>query len=273
MITLAEAFAKAQSQGRAALIGYLPAGFPTLEQSVSLVRAMVEGGVDIVEVGMPYSDPVMDGPVIQRAADVSLARGTTMNDAFTVVKAAADAGAAACVMSYWNPIERFGLEAFCEGFVAAGGTAVITPDLSPEEARAWVSITDAHGIGRTFLVAPSSSDERLARVVEHCTGFVYAASMMGVTGNDAVIGDVAKHLVSRVRTVSALTVALGLGIRSGEQARAVAAFADGVIVGSAFVKAVDDAASPAAAANAVRELATELSASCAIRTPSKSGEQ
>ncbi|NBO46141.1 MAG: tryptophan synthase subunit alpha [Actinobacteria bacterium] len=262
MTTLSDVFAHAKAERRAALIGYLPAGYPNVEQSVALVEAMVAGGVDIVEVGMPYSDPVMDGPVIQRAADASLARGTTMSDVFTVVEAAAQAGAAACVMSYWNPIERFGVTRFCEQFTAAGGSSVITPDLSPEEADAWIAATNAGNIGRVFLVAPSSSAQRLERVTGQCTGFVYAASMMGVTGNDVVIGDVARELVTRVRAVTSLPVAVGLGIRNSEQAAAVAQFADGVIVGSAFVRAVEEAASPTAAIEAVHNLAAELAVGC-----------
>lgn len=262
MTPLSEVFARVKSEQRAALIGYLPAGYPSRELSISLVQAMVAGGVDIVEVGMPYSDPVMDGPVIQRAADASLAQGTTMADVFAVVKAVADAGAVACVMSYWNPIERFGVTQFCEQFAAAGGSSVITPDLSPEEADVWIRATDAHGIGRVFLVAPSSSEQRLALVTTKCTGFVYAASMMGVTGNDVVIGEVAKDLVTRTRNVTSLPIAVGLGIRNAQQAAAVARFADGVIVGSAFVRAVESASSPEAALSAVQDLAAELAAGC-----------
>ncbi|MBU6212922.1 MAG: tryptophan synthase subunit alpha [Actinomycetales bacterium] len=259
MMRLADAFSAARGASRAALIGYLPAGFPDRETAHELVRAMVRGGVGIVEVGMPYSDPVMDGPAIQRASDVSLAAGTTVRDAIDVVRTAAEAEAAACLMSYWNPIARYGLERFCQDFVAAAGTAVITPDLSPEEAADWVRLTDAHGIRRVFLVAPSSTEARLALVAGTCNGFVYAASMMGVTGNDAVIGQVARDLVARARTVTDLPVAVGLGIRSADQVRAVAEFADGVIVGSAFVRAVEEAHSPAAAVAAVETLARELS--------------
>ena len=161
-------------------------------------------------------------------------------------------------MSYWNPIARYGLARFCKDFTAAGGTAVITPDLSPEEAGEWVRLTDAHDINRVFLIAPSSTDSRLALVAGTCNGFVYAASMMGVTGNDAVIGDVARHLVARARTVTSLPIAVGLGIRTADQVRSVARFADGVIVGSAFVRAVEDATSPTAAVAAVEALAREL---------------
>jgi len=276
MMRLADAFAAAGSDARAALIGYLPAGFPDRETAHELVRAMVRGGVGIVEVGMPYSDPVMDGPAIQRASDVSLAAGTTLADAIDVVRTAAQEGAAACLMSYWNPIARYGLERFCQDFAAAGGTAVITPDLSPEEAGDWVRLTDAHGISRVFLIAPSSTDARLALVAGACNGFVYAASMMGVTGNDAVIGDVARQLVSRARAVTSLPVAVGLGIRSADQVRSVAQFADGVIVGSAFVRAVEESTSPAAAVAAVEALARELATGTArgsVPAPVEGGMQ
>ena len=170
-------------------------------------------------------------------------------------------------MSYWNPIERYGVERFSEAFAAAGGTAVITPDLSPEEAGPWRTATDSHHIGRVFLVAPSSRDQRLASVASLCSGFVYAASTMGVTGNDIEVGQTARTLVQRVRGVTDLPVAVGLGIRTAAQARAVAEYADGVIVGSAFVRAVAGADSPAARCDAVRALATELAVGCRRSAP------
>jgi tryptophan synthase alpha chain len=258
MTTLAEAFARAE--GRAALIGYLPAGFPTREASVALMRAMVEGGVDIVEVGLPYSDPLMDGPVIQAAADRALREGTTPADVIAVAGEVARTGAATVVMSYWNPVERYGVDRFARELAEVGGTGVITPDLTPEESREWTAATTSHGIDRIFLVAPSSTQERLRVVSQACSGFVYAASTMGVTGARAQVSDAAGSLVARVREVTDLPVAVGLGVSSGEQAAEIAEYADGVIVGSAFIRLIQESPTHVAALESVGALARELAA-------------
>jgi tryptophan synthase alpha chain len=257
---IAEAFAKAAAENRAAFIAYLPAGYPTIEQSYDLVAALVEGGADIVEVGMPYSDPVMDGPVIQRAVEESLRAGTTMSDAIAIAGVASQAGAAGCVMSYWNPIEQYGIARFCNDFASAGGAGVITPDLSPAEAELWNEQTLQTGIERVFLVAPSSTDARLATVTGVCTGFVYAASTMGITGNTIEVGDTARALVARTREHTALPVAVGLGVSTAAQVAAIAQYADGVIVGSAFIRSIEACNSHTERVAAVRNLARELSA-------------
>lgn len=260
MTTLAQSFARAHAENRAALIGYLPAGYPDVATSIRLIEAMVHNGVDIVEVGLPYSDPLMDGPVIAEAADRALAQGTTTEDVLDVAAATAKTGAATVVMSYWNPIERYGLDRFAERLAACGGSGVITPDLTPEEAAPWRAATDATSVDRIFLVAPSSTEARIATVVSACSGFVYAASLMGVTGTrNSVSGD-AQALVARVRAQTDLPIAVGLGVSSGDQAAAIAQYADGVIVGSAFIKAVGEAPDVDSAAAAVSALARELSA-------------
>ncbi|MEE2044444.1 tryptophan synthase subunit alpha, partial [Nocardiopsis tropica] len=200
--TLQTKLAEAREAGRAALIGYLPAGFPDPDSSVRVIQAMVEGGCDVIEVGLPYSDPMMDGPTIQRAADRALAAGTTTEDVFRVVEATAATGAAAVVMSYWNPIERYGVERFAANLAKAGGAGVITPDLIPEEAGAWTAASEASGLDRIFLVAPSSTDRRLAMTTAACSGFVYAASLMGVTGTRTQVADTAATLVRRTREVT-----------------------------------------------------------------------
>jgi tryptophan synthase alpha chain len=260
MTALAHAFARAREEGRAALIGYLPAGFPTRAESVDLMRAMVEGGVDIVEVGLPYSDPLMDGPVIQAAADRALREGTTPADVIAVAGEVAQTGAATVVMSYWNPVERYGVARFARELADVGGCGVITPDLTPEESGEWTAATQAHDVDRIFLVAPSSTDERLRVVSEACSGFVYAASTMGVTGARTQVSHSAEGLVARVRAVTDLPVAVGLGVSSGEQAAEIAAYADGVIVGSAFIRLIQEAPSHAAALESVGALARELAA-------------
>ena len=257
-MTLAEAFATARAQNRAALICYLPAGFPDPQTSAALMDAMVDSGADVVEVGLPYSDPLMDGPVIQRAVDQALAAGTTTETVLDIVQRVSGRGAQIAVMSYWNPIERYGVERFAKALARAGGVAVITPDLTPEEAGPWIIATDEAGIERVFLVAPSSSDDRISVVAGASSGFVYAASTMGVTGARATLGTAASELVSRVRPRTDLPIAVGVGVSTPDQARAVADFADGVIVGSALVRAALEAGDGAAAVAAVGALTASL---------------
>lgn len=238
MSLLHEAFARAKSENRAALIAYLPAGYPTEDGAVECIAAMVEGGVDIVEIGFPYSDPVMDGPTIQEAVNVSLVGGTKSATVINTVKRVSDLGVPALVMSYWNPIERYGVDTFAEDFHAAGGVGVITPDLTPEEAEDWIDATNSNDVDRVFLVALSSSDERIAKVAKATTGFIYAGAVMGVTGARTSVSDAIEGLVAKVRRHSDLPVAVGLGVSTPEQAHEIAQYADGVIVGSAFVTAI-----------------------------------
>lgn len=260
MSRLAEAFAAARAEDRALLIGYLPAGFPTWVDAVAILTAMVESGVDVVEIGLPYSDPLMDGPVIQAAADRALAQGTTVADVLRTVAAVSDTGAPTLVMSYWNPIEHYGVTRFAAELAAAGGAGVITPDIIPEEAEDWVAASDEAMIDRVFLVAPSSRDERIATVAQISNGFVYAASTMGVTGARTQVSADARMLVARTRAVTSQPVCVGLGVSTPEQAGEVAEYADGVIVGSAFVRLVLEADSPAAAAADVADLAARMAA-------------
>jgi tryptophan synthase alpha chain len=257
---LSDALGKAKAEGRAALIGYLPVGYPTVDGSVDAMRAMVAGGVDVVEVGVPYSDPVMDGPTIQAAAEPAVRAGVGIGDALRAVAAVAEAGAAAVIMSYWNPIEHYGVARFAADLAAAGGSGAITPDLIPDEAGSWLAATDAHGLDRVFLVAPSSTDARIVATAAASRGFVYAAAVMGVTGARANVGDAAATLVGRVRALAPeAVVCVGLGVSNGAQAADIAAFADGVIVGSAFVRRLLDHPDAAGVA-AVRSLAAELAA-------------
>ncbi|WP_372592696.1 tryptophan synthase subunit alpha [Actinotalea sp.] len=230
-----------RAEGRAALIGYLPLGFPDLEGSILAARAMVEAGADIVELGLPYTDPVMDGPTIQRAVEQSLASGTRVQDVMGAVEQIAATGATVLVMSYWNPVLRYGVERFARDLVSAGGAGLITPDLIPDEAAPWLAASDELGLDRVFLVAPSSTPERLAMTAAASRGFVYAASTMGVTGTRASVGSDAARLVADTRAAGADLVCVGLGVSTPEQAAEVARYADGVIVGSAFVRPLLDA--------------------------------
>lgn len=247
-------------EGRPALVGYLPVGFPTLAGSVDAVRAMVDAGVDVVELGMPYSDPVMDGPVIQRAADVALAGGTRVRDTITAVDQLADLGVPVLVMTYWNLVLRYGVEAYARDLAAAGGAGLITPDLIPDEGADWLAASDAHGLDRVFLVAPSSTPERLASTAAASRGFVYAASTMGVTGERTTVGDRAEQLVADTRAAGAARVCVGLGVSRREQAAQVGRYADGVIVGSALVRAMLEADDPVAGRRALAGVAADLAA-------------
>jgi tryptophan synthase alpha chain len=251
-VSLDEVFAKTRGEGRAALIGYLPAGYPTVEGSKDLLAAIIDGGADVVEVGVPYSDPVMDGPTIQAAAVQALENGFRLRQLFEVVEAVSARGGKAVVMTYWNPVYHYGVDAFARDLASAGGHGIITPDLTPDEAGDWIAASDEHGLDRIFLVAPSSSEERIDLTVKASTGFVYATAVMGVTGARDAVGSGAETLVTRTRAHTKLPIGVGLGVRSGVQAAEVAAFADAVIVGSALV--TKGAEGP----EAVRALSAEL---------------
>lgn len=248
----------AEGEGRAALVGYLPVGYPSVPGSADAVRAMVDAGVDIVELGMPYTDPVMDGPVIQRAVEAALKRGTRVRDTLRVVEDVVGRGAPVLVMTYWNLVLRYGVDAYARDLAAAGGAGLITPDLIPDEAAEWLAASDRHGLDRVFLVAPSSTPERLERTAAASRGFVYAASTMGVTGERATVGSRAADLVAATRAAGAKRVCVGLGVSRPEQAAQVGAYADGVIVGSALVRALLEADDERSGAAAVAQVAAGL---------------
>ncbi|MCV7201582.1 tryptophan synthase subunit alpha [Mycolicibacterium peregrinum] len=252
MSRLAELFDGCRAEGRAALIGYLPTGFPDVQTSIAAMTAMVESGCDLVEVGVPYSDPGMDGPTIAAATEAALAGGVRVRDTLAAVEAISNAGGRAVVMTYWNPVLRKGVDTFARDLASAGGYGLITPDLIPEEAVDWIAASEEHNLDRIFLVAPSSTPERLAATVNASRGFVYAASTMGVTGARDVVSNAAPELVRRVKEVSDIPVGVGLGVRSGAQAAEIGAYADGVIVGSALVSALGEGL------DALRRLTEEL---------------
>ncbi len=239
-MTATTAFEKARADERAALVGYLPAGFPDVDGAIEALRAMVDAGCDVIEIGLPYSDPVMDGPTIQAAAQRALEGGVRVPDVLRTVEAVAATGTPTLVMTYWNPIERYGVERFAADLASAGGAGLITPDLTPDSARGWIAAADTHDLDKVFLVAPSSTDERIAMTTAACRGFVYATAVMGVTGARSSTSDLAGPLVARTRAATDLPVGVGLGVSNGAQAAEVASYADGVIVGSAFVRCLLD---------------------------------
>lgn len=254
------AFDSARAENRALLIGYWPAGYPDLSSSVQIMKAMIAGGVDMMEIGIPYSDPLMDGPVIAMAVEDALRRGTTPGDALGTVAQVANTGAPTLVMTYWNLIEQYGAGAFADDLASNGGVGVITPDLTVEEAGSWIADTDAAGVSRVFLAAPSSGDERLDVVTQASNGFVYAASLMGVTGTREDVSQDAKQLVERLRRHTELPIAVGLGVSTPQQAAEVAGYADGVIVGSAFVRQLEKSQDLERAKSRVHDFAAELAA-------------
>ena len=256
MSTTTTAFDKAKADGRAALVGYLPAGFPDVRGGIDALRAMVDAGCDVIEVGLPYSDPVMDGPTIQAAAQQALDGGIRTTDVLRTVEAVAATGTPTVVMTYWNPVDSYGrasgrshqgsgVARFAADLANAGGAGLITPDLTPDSGPEWIAAADEHGLDKIFLVAPSSTDERIAMTAAASRGFVYATAVMGVTGARATTSDLAGPLVERTRRAvrglgTGLPVGVGLGVSNGDQAAEVASYADGVIVGSAFVRTLLD---------------------------------
>jgi tryptophan synthase alpha chain len=228
-----------KDESNGSLIGYLPVGFPDLTTSIDAAVAMVEGGVDIVELGLPYSDPVMDGPVIQAATVHALQEGFRVVDAFTAIREITrQVDAPVLVMSYWNLVLQYGIDRFADELKDAGGAGLITPDLIPDEAADWLVASDRAELDRVFLAAPTSSDARLRSVTELSRGFVYTVSTMGVTGARGGVDRAARTLVERLREVGCTQSCVGLGISTGAQVREVLDYADGAIVGSALVRAL-----------------------------------
>lgn len=222
-----------------ALVGYFPAGFPNLAESVAASIAMCESGVDVLELGVPYSDPVMDGLVIQEATETALTNGFKLKDLFPALKQITQAvETPVLVMSYWNPILQYGVERFARDLKDAGGAGLITPDLIPDEAADWLSISEELDLDRVFLATPSSSSDRLAASANKSRGFVYAVSTMGITGAREDLDRKARDVVVGVKASGTITpVCVGIGISTSAQVAEVNSYADGAIVGSLFIKA------------------------------------
>lgn len=228
-------------QGSGALIGYLPAGFPDLDTSIDAAVALVEHGVDALELGLPYSDPVMDGSAIQRATQAALAGGFRVRDVFTAVeRIRARVDAPVLVMTYWNPVVQYGVDRFADALRDAGGAGLITPDITPDSAADWIATSERTELDRVFLAAPTSTDARLRETVAASRGFVYAVSTMGITGARADLDAAARTLVGRLREAGAERACVGVGISTAAQVREVLEYADGAIVGSALVSALAD---------------------------------
>lgn len=254
MRTVGPVIRRRNEEARGALVGYLPVGFPTLDESVEAAVALVEHGVDVLELGLPYSDPVMDGPVIQAATLQALQNGFRLADGFEAVRRITErTDAPVLIMTYWNPVLQYGVDRFADDLAAAGGAGLITPDLIPDEAADWIAASERTGLDRVFLAAPTSSDARIAQAVEQSRGFVYAVSTMGITGARSDVDQAARTLVSRLADAGSPASCVGLGISTAAQVAEVLEYADGAIVGSALVKALADGGVDAAG-----QLAAEL---------------
>jgi tryptophan synthase alpha chain len=239
MPSVEETIAANTKAGRGSLIAYLPAGFPTVQESVEAAVAVLDAGADILELGVPYSDPVMDGTVISEATQEALQGGFKLSKLFpAVTEIVKRTQKPVLVMTYWNPVLQYGVEKFAQDLKAAGGAGLITPDLISDEAAHWLRVSDEVGLERVFLAAPSSSDSRLTTASENSRGFVYAVSTMGITGAREDVDQAARVLVGRLREQGATNICVGLGISTPDQVRDVVGYADGAIVGSALVKAL-----------------------------------
>lgn len=254
MRTVGPVIRRRNEEANGALIGYLPVGFPTLDESVEAAIALVENGVDVLELGLPYSDPVMDGPVIQAATQQALSNGFRLADGFEAVRRVTErTDAPVLIMTYWNPVVQYGVDRFADDLAAAGGAGLITPDLIPDEGAEWIAASERTGLDRVFLAAPTSTDERIRQAVRTSRGFVYAVSTMGITGARSDVDQAARALVSRLKEAGAPASCVGLGISTPAQVAEVLEYADGAIVGSALVTALADGGAEAAGA-----LAAEL---------------
>ena len=241
MSRVAAAIDAARDAGRGAFVGYLPLGFPDLQTSIEAAVTLAENGADILELGPPYSDPVMDGTVIQEATQAALAGGFRLRDTFTAVRdITARVDVPVLVMTYWNPVLQYGVDRYADDLVAAGGAGLITPDITPDAAAEWIAASKRTGLDRVFLAAPTSTEDRLRMIVEESTGFVYTVSTMGITGERAELDAAARTLVARLRDHGARHACVGIGISTADQVTGVLEYADGAIVGTALVRALRD---------------------------------
>jgi tryptophan synthase alpha chain len=246
--------AEIRGQGRAALVAYGVAGFPDLPGSLAAFRAMAEAGADVLEVGPPYSDPLIDGPVIQDAVRTALDRGIRLDDVLAMVgELTASVASPVILLVYYNLVAHRGPERFARDLAAAGACGAVVPDLPPEEAGPWVAAARAAAVAPVFLAAPTSTDARLAAVAEVGRGFVYVQATLGVTGLRAALATGIDDQVARVRAHTDLSVCVGIGVSDAAQAATVAGFADGVIVGTALVRRLGEAG-----VDGVRALTAEL---------------
>ncbi len=260
---ITSAFAALRAEGRAALMPYTPAGFPNLPVSEEIILNLVEGGADLIEIGVPFSDPLADGPTVQRASQVALGNGVRLADCLDVVqrlRAVHGVTIPLILMGYYNPILQYGIERFAADAADVGVDGVIVPDLPVEESDDLLTACGEHERNLIFMMAPTSTDERMAEIAARSSGFIYCVSLTGVTGSRTALPDLGPYL-ERIRTHTSLPLAIGFGVSTPVQVRQVAALADGVAVGSALINALEQvlpAAMPAAAKAFIEHLRTGI---------------
>jgi len=261
-------FARIRQEGRAAFMPYHAMGYPTRDVTLQAIRVLGEAGADLFEIGIPHSDPLADGPTIQTATYQALMQGTSVRDCLAMVRELRAAGVQQpfCAMTYFNPLMAYGIDRFVEDAVASGMDGLIVPDLPPEEAQQLESACRRVGLATIYLLAPTSTDERIRLVAQHATGFIYLVSVTGITGARSDLPPDLAEFVQRVRRYTDLPLAVGFGIGTGAQAAAVAKIADGVIVGSALVKAAGTVG-----VEAVQALGAELVAGVRGSVPAGQG--
>ncbi len=258
--TIQQAFNKARGQNKCAFIPFITGGFPNTPTFTEMLKALDDSGADVIEVGIPFSDPLADGPVIQHSSKLALDNGVTPLSILETLKSMKGIiKAPLVVMSYWNPIMRLVPGEFASALKEAGVSGAIVPDLTPEESEDWLKQTAKNNIDTIFMVTPTTSIDRMKRITSLSKGFVYLVSMTGVTGSGLVINSNLERLVSEVKNICDLPVAIGFGVSTASQASDLARYADGVIVGSALVKRSIEAPSDADAINSVKSLASEIS--------------
>ncbi len=246
---IGQAFVKASSEGRSALVMFVTSGFPAFDSTVGVIKAIADAGADVIEFGVPFSDPLAEGPTIQKSSHASLEAGTTPQSCLDAVRDARAAGVKTPIilMGYYNPILAYGLAEYCSAVAEAGADGLIVPDLPTPEAGPLLDECDRHGIALVPLMALTSTDESIALACQRASGFIYCVSVLGVTGARASMSERVTDLVRRVRKQTDLPVAVGFGISTPEHVAAVSEYADGAVIGSALVNAVADG-EPAGAA-------------------------
>jgi tryptophan synthase alpha chain len=249
---IAHRFSELRSAGEMGLVAYLTAGDPSLAATRKFVLALAAAGADVIELGVPFSDPVADGPVIQRASERALRSGTTLTGVLEMVRSVrADTQVPLVIFSYFNPVLQMGLEKFADAARSAGADGVLITDLTPEEAGEYRAAMSSRGLDTVFLAAPTSTDERLARIAESSTGFLYLISRTGVTGAKDQLAEELPALARRVRGVTSLPIAIGFGISQPGHVSLLGGLADAAVVGSALVEEIERAATLEAAAAAL----------------------
>jgi len=261
-------FERLSAEHRPALVGYITAGDPSPDRTPKLVAALERGGADLIELGVPFSDPIADGPVIQRGSERALKAGTTVSKVLEIAtEIRKHSEIPLLLFTYMNPVLRYGLEALARDAVARGIDGCLLTDLSVEEAEPYTAAMRRAGLDSVFLAAPTSTERRLKLVAEYSTGFVYLVSRTGVTGERTSLSDGVAPLVKSMRQVTSLPLAVGFGISTADQVRAVAAIADGVVVGSAFVRVIEDNQDSPELETRLEALARELAGGLLSKNP------